>query len=205
MSDAIKQAYGLASLRQRAADQLGDIRPPVGKRASQMDAMAVLHQLALSPATAADAMTLLHELQVHQVEVDLQQEELRRSQSELETILRRQAHLVERAPVAYMTIDARTVLCEINLAGAQLLGAPGSKLLGHPLATLLLPPSVDALQALLDRTRAGRAPESCTLALMPIAGVSRTVQACADQDNVPERFLLVLMSPALTQWSRSEK
>ena len=79
MSDAVEEAYGLASLRQRAADKLGVSSPAAGKRASQIDAMAVLHQLASSPATAADAMALLHELQVHQVEVDLQQEELSRS------------------------------------------------------------------------------------------------------------------------------
>ena len=146
-------------------------------------------------------MVLLHELQVHQVEVDLQQEELRRSQSELETALIRQAALVERAPVGYMTIDARTVLCEINLAGARVLGAAREDLLGRPLAGLLATDSVGALQALLERAREGRMPETCELELMPIAGTRLTVQAAVDQDTTPERFLLVLMTAAITRLS----
>lgn len=205
MPDASNEAHSLASLRQRAADQLGGSRPATGKRAGQIDAMAVLHQLASSPATAGDAMALLHELQVHQVELDLQQEELLRSQSELETALRRQADLVERAPVGYMTIDARTVLCEINLAGARLLGATSKELLGLALTSFLTLPSIEALQALLARTRPGRAPETCELELKPILGTHRTVQAAVDQDITPGRFLLVLMAPALTQMRHSDK
>ncbi len=199
MSDALNEVYSLMSLRQRAADKLGGSSPPAVKRASPIDAMAVLHQLSSSPATAGDAMALLHELQVHQVELDLQHEELRRSQSEQEGALWRQTVLVERAPVGYMTIDAKTVLCEINLAGARLLGAAGKELLGVPLKTFLTPHSVKALQALLDRAREGKAPETFELDLMPIGGVNRIVLAAAGQDTTPERFLLVLMTPAPTQ------
>lgn len=198
MSDAVGEAYGLGSLRQRAGDKLGASTPSAVKRASQIDAMAVLYQLALSPATAADAQAMLHELQVNQVEVDLLHEELGRAHSELETTLRRQAHLVERAPVGYMTIDAQSVLYEINLAAALLLGATGRQLLGRPLAPFLMPRSADALQALLTRTREGQVAESCELELMPIAGIKRTVLAAAENDNTPDRFLLVLMSSAST-------
>lgn len=144
-------------------------------------------------------MALLHELQVHQVELDLQQEELRRSQSELEAALMRQAGLVERAPVGYMTLDAKTVLCEINLAGARLLGAAREVLLGRPLAGLLAAESAGVLQALLERAREGRGPETCELQLAPVAGRGLTVQAAADQDTTPERFLLVLMPRATSQ------
>jgi len=199
MSNATAQAKGLASLRQRAAEKLGVSSPTAGKRASQTEALAVLHQLASSPTTAGDAMALLHELQVHQVELDLQQEELRRSQSELEAALRRQAALVERAPVGYMTIDSRTVLCELNLAGARLLGMTREDLLGRPLTDLLAARSVDAMQALLDRAREGQVPETCELQLKQIAGTTRTVHAAADQDTTPGRFLLVLMTPTIVQ------
>ena len=128
-----EDANGLASLRQRAAEKLSVGGQTPGKRASQADALAVLHELASSPTTAGDALALLHELQVHQVELDLQHEELCRSQSELEAALVRQTAMVERAPVGYMTIDAQSVLCEINLAGARVLGAAREDLLGRPL------------------------------------------------------------------------
>lgn len=200
MSDALKESYGLMSLRQRAADKLGASSAPstrpVPKRVSQSDAMAVLYQLASSPATVGDALALLHEMQVYQVELDLQQEEIQRSQFESETALSRQAMLVERAPVGYMTIDSKTVLFEINLAGTRLLGASAKELLGRPLALFLMPGSVQALQGLLQRAREGQASQACQtceLALMPIAGLNRIVQAAVIQDVVPERFLLALM------------
>ena len=196
MSNAFDEADSRARLRQRAAETLIIGIPTAGKRASQSEALAVLHQLASSPSTAGDAMTLLHELQVHQVELDLQQEELRRSQAELETALMRQATLVERAPVGYMTIDTSTVLCEINLAGARLLGAAREDVLGRPLAGLLSAHSAGALQALLERAREGRAPETCELQLVPLAGMHRAVLAVADQDTIPGRYLLVLMTAA---------
>jgi PAS domain S-box-containing protein len=199
MSNAIEETNGRGSLRERAAERLSVGIPTGSKRANQSEVLALLFQLASSPSTAGDAMMLLHELQVHQVELDLQHEELRRSQSELETALIRQAALVERAPVGYMTIDARTVLCEINLAGTRLLGARREDLLGRPLAGLLAAHSVGALQALLERARDGRVPETCELQLVPLTGMNRTVQAAADQDTTPERFLLVLMTTALTQ------
>ena len=199
MFTASVEAGSHTNLRQRAAEKLTVGTPTASKRASQSEALAVLHQLASSPSTAGDAMALLHELQVHQVELDLQQEELRRSQSELEAALVRQADLVERAPVGYMTIDAKTVLCEINLAGARLLGAARDDVLGRPLAGLLAAHSVDSLQALLERAREGQVPETRELQLVPMAGRGRTVQAAADRDATPERFLLVLMTAASTQ------
>ena len=196
MSDAFEKADGQATLRQRAAEKLTLGMPTAGKRASHFDALAVLHQMASSPSTAGDAMALLHELQVHQVELDLQREELRRSQSELETALMRQAFLVERAPVGYMTIDARTVLCEINLAGAQMLGGAREGLLGQPLAALLPAPGAAVLQGLLARARDGLVPETCELQLAPLAHTMRTVHAAADRDSAPGRFLLVMMAAA---------
>ena len=141
-------------------------------------------------------MALLHEMQVHQVELDLQQEELGRSRSELEAALIRQTALIERAPVGYMTIDAGTVVVEINLAGARLLGAAQDDLLGRPLAGLLSAHSADLLQALLARARDGLGPETRELQLQPLAGTLRPVQAAADRDTVPDRFLLVLMAAA---------
>lgn len=199
MSTAFEEAVSHARLRQRATENLTFGIPTAHKRASQSEALAVLHQLASSPSTAADAMALLHELQVHQVELDLQREELCRSQSELEAALIRQSALVERAPVGYMTLDARTVLCEINLAGARLLGAAREDLLGRPLAGRLAADSVGVLQSLLEQAREGRMPETCELQIVPMAGMGLTVQAAADQDVTPERFLLVLMTAAVTQ------
>ncbi len=183
-------------LRKRALAKLSVGPSKERKRASTADALAVLHRLASAPSTAGDAMALLHEMQVHQVELDLQQEELRYSRSELEAALIRQTALIERAPVGYMTIDAGTVVVKINLAGARLLGAARDDLLGRPLAGMLSAHSADVLQALLARARDGLGPETHELQLQPLAGTRRPVQAAADRDTIPDRFLLVLLAAA---------
>jgi len=189
-------ADGHTDLRKRALAKLSVGPSKEVKRASTADALAALHRLASAPSTAGDAMALLHEMQVHQVELDLQQEELRCSRSELEAALIRQTALVERAPVGYMTIDAGTVVYDINLAGARLLGAARDDMLGRPLAGLLSAHSADVLQTLLARAREGLGPETRELQLQPLAGTLQPVQAAADQDTIPDRFLLVLMAAA---------
>lgn len=194
MSHAADVPDDRASLRQRASAQLSGHPQTDLKRLSTHEALAVLHQLASSPSTASDAMALLHELQVHQVEVELQQEELRRSRSELELALDRQTALLERWPVGHMTLDAGTVLREINPAGTRLLGAAREALLGRPLTSLLSAPSASLLQALLARARDGQLPETRELRLLPIAGQQRSVHAAAARDTTAECFLLVLMA-----------
>lgn len=196
MSHSSDTSDGHKDLRTRALAKLSVGSSKEHKRASTADALAALHRLASAPSTASDAMALLHEMQVHQVEVDLQQEELRRSRSELEAALIRQTTLIDRAPVGYMTIDAGTVVYEINLAGARLLGAARDDMLGRPLAGLLSAHSADVLQTLLARARDGLRPETRELQLQPHPGTLRPVQAAADQDTIPDRFLLVLMDAA---------
>ncbi len=196
MSHEVDVRNDRVSLRQRAVAQLAvgtlkDVKP-----ASMSDALTVLYQLASSPSTAGDALALLHELQVHQVELDLQQEELLNSQSELEKALLRQTSLVERAPVGYMTIDARTVLYEINFAGARLLAAERDNLPGRRLDGLMAEPSASALHSLLARAGAGSASQTCELRLRPLAGESRTVHATVDTDTTSGYFLLALMPAA---------
>ena len=188
--------HGQTDLRKRALAKLSVGPSKEHKRASTADALAALHRLASAPSTAVDAMALLHEMQVHQVELDLQQEELRSSRSELEAALIRQTALIERAPVGYMTIDAGTVVVEINLAGARLLGAARDDMLGRPLAGLLSAHSADVLQALLARARDGLGPETRELQLQPLGGTLRPVHAAADRGTMPDRFLLVLMAAA---------
>ena len=196
MSHSSDTADGHKDLRTRALAKLSVGPSKEHKRASTADALAALHRLASAPSTASDATALLHEMQVHQVELELQQEELRSSRLELEAALIRQTNLIARAPVGYMTIDAGTVVHEINLAGARLLGAARDDMLGRPLAGLLSAHSADVLQTLLARARDGFGPETRELQLQTHAGTLRPVQAAADQDTISDRFLLVLMDAA---------
>lgn len=75
-----------------------------------------------------DVLKLIHELEVHQVELELQNEELRRGQSELEGSRKKYFDLYDLAPIGYVTLDRNGLIREINLTGAELLGTERRRL-----------------------------------------------------------------------------
>ena len=77
---------------------------------------------------------LLHELQVHQVELEMQNEELRQAQQELELSRAKYAELYDFAPVSYFAFDPDGMIREVNLAATQLLGAERARLIQTPFA-----------------------------------------------------------------------
>jgi PAS domain S-box-containing protein len=86
----------------------------------------------LSPAeTAQPAEILLHELLVHKVQLEMQNEELRRAYSALEEARDRYIDLYEFAPVGYITINREGLISEINLTGSALLGVERIKLINR--------------------------------------------------------------------------
>lgn len=183
-------------LRLRALAQL---RGQHGSHDTRLDAAAalgVLHDLASSPSTAGAALTLLHELQVHQVELDLQAEELRRSRTELETTLARQVQLYDFAPIGYMTIDQRTVLQELNLTAASMLRFERDQLLGRTLDAFLEPRSARRLHATIERLNSGAAQEVLTVELVSADTEPRSVHASATRDPSSQHFLVALMNIA---------
>jgi PAS domain-containing protein len=143
------------ALRLRAVEKLQGPKAQAQAWAGASAALGVLYDLASSPSTASGALAVLHELQVHQVEVDLQDEELRRSRLELEASLNRQVQLYDFAPMGYVTLDANTALLELNLMAATLLGSERDSLRGRSLEDFLTKEGVSALRAMLGQLDVG--------------------------------------------------
>ena len=80
---------------------------------------------------------LLHELRVHQVELEFQNRALREAQEQLEAQRQRYAELYDFAPVAYLSLDAQGTIGELNVAATRLLGYDRSALLGRRLQTVV--------------------------------------------------------------------
>jgi PAS domain S-box-containing protein len=87
--------------------------------------------------SAGDAERLIHELQVKQIELELQNRELRETYSLLEESRARYMDLYDFAPVAYCTLDRFGVVTEVNLAAAALIGVPRDRILRQSLPSLL--------------------------------------------------------------------
>ncbi len=178
-------------LRKRAVSRLTGDADAQGPRASASAALGVLHELASSPATAADALALLHELQVHQIELDLQDEELQSTRAELEAALARQTQIYDGLPVGCFTLDATGVLCGMNPAGARLLGGESESLPGRRLDGFLAPAARPALQSMLAGVAAGGGASAGTLSLPAPQGAQRSVRVAVDADPAGTGFLVV--------------
>src|SRR5512139_1996774 len=74
---------------------------------------------------------VVHELQVHQIELEMQNDELRKAQEEIEASRSKYSDLYDFAPVGYVTLTGTGRIKEINLTGANLLGVERSRMVGN--------------------------------------------------------------------------
>lgn len=95
------------------------------------------------PKTVWDNAQLVHELQVHQIELEMSNEELLYAYEEADSLRERYADIYDFAPVGYFTLDPLGVIIDMNLAGAVLLGTKGSQKSRHRFAAFLKPDEVD--------------------------------------------------------------
>ena len=135
--------------------------PPARGSSTSLDALSLLHRLASSPASAGDALKLLHELQVHQVELDLQHEQIEADRRELGEELARYRALYDCAPIAYLSVGRDGTIIEANHAAAELFAVELDELRGRAIDTLLAPEDRAALQSMLQRLRGGAARQRC--------------------------------------------
>lgn len=191
MSHTIPGYLTSAELRSKARSKLGQTAQPDARDAHATEAMGVLYEMAAAPDTAADALALLHELQVHQVELDLLAEAQVAIRAELEADLTRQKQLYDCAPVGYFTLDAQGHLMELNLMGAQQLGVDREALLGQRLDALLSPADGATLRAMLGRIAQGDAlHDAAHLTLAGGAHGSHRICASAQVDVQAGQILL---------------
>jgi two-component system, cell cycle sensor histidine kinase and response regulator CckA len=113
-------------LRKRAEDVLAEKGKPAPK------------------AQNGDMERTLQELQVHQIELEMQNEELIRAQAAIEESRSRFAELYDFAPVGYFTFDGNGLIKEVNLAGAEMLGVGRKQLIDRPFSLFVDPDIRDA-------------------------------------------------------------
>ncbi len=121
--------------------------------------------------TPETTRTLLHELQVHQIELEMQNEELRRTQGELEDSRASYFDLYDLAPVGYCTIDEKGLILQANLTLATLVGVARNELVRRPFSHFILQEDADIFYLLTKHilaahpTGANPAASSCSCEL----------------------------------------
>lgn len=120
------------------------------------------------PARSADE--LLHELQVHQIELEIQNVTLRQAQSDLQKSRDRYFDLYEFAPVAYLTLTDMGLITEINLVGAKLLGEDRSKLIHRGFAQFVAAEDGECWNRCLESTMQEPDRQRCELAVQRADG-----------------------------------
>lgn len=135
--------------------------PPSRGVPTDAGSLNLLHRLANTPASADDALKLLHELQVHQVELDMQNEQLETTRRELAEDLARYHELYQFAPAGYFNVDSGGDIIEGNIAGAELFGVRQDELAGRGIDSFLAPGSRPVLLALLQQVRENGSRAAC--------------------------------------------
>src|SRR5450759_4171887 len=113
-----------------------------------------LSAAAASP-VPADVAAVVHDLRVHQIELEMQNEELRRARLELEEQRAKYFELFDLAPVGYLTLSDESIVGDANLTAALLLGVERQLLVGQPFSAFVFAPDRDVYyqhQRMLQQT-----------------------------------------------------
>ena len=153
-----KKTFLLAAeeLRRRAEDRL---RKRLGKEGGEQK-------------SEADDQRLLHELQVHQIELEMQNAELQGSRDETETLLEKYTDLYDFAPVGYFSLDERGRILDVNLTGTVLLGVERSRLIDQCLPRFITPESRPVFVSFFKQMFAGPEKQVCEATILKADGTA---------------------------------
>lgn len=115
------------------------------------------------PEQETDVKRLLHELQVHQIELEMQNEELRRANEVAETALRRFTLLYDFAPLGYLTLDKEGIILDLNFTAAEILKEKRYSLINSNLKLFVSKESLPVFHEFFWQMYQSNAKESCKI------------------------------------------
>jgi PAS domain S-box-containing protein len=128
---------------------------------------------------------LLHELRVHQIELKMQNEELQRTQNELECSRARYFDLYDLAPVGYLTLSEKGLIQEANLAAAGMLGQARGTLVRQPISRIILNDDQDIYYLHRKKLLKSGEPQACELRMLKADGTAFWVHLAASAEQDP--------------------
>jgi len=128
------------------------------------------------PRAREEVRRLLHGLEVHQAELESQNDALGRTRAEVETVLEMYADFYDYAPVGYLAIDREGAIRSINLTGSKLLGRESTHLNGRQFQLFVTEASRPVLALFLDTVFTSHSKETCEVSLLRDGGAQVSVQ-----------------------------
>ena len=133
----------------------------------------------LKPPSPEDALRLIHELRVHQVELKMQNDELLRVQAELDATRARYFDLYNLAPVGYLILSHEGRISEANLTAVNLLGLARAALLTQPITRFILKEDQDIYYLHRQQLLTTGEPHTCELRMVKADGTAFWVRLTA--------------------------
>jgi PAS domain S-box-containing protein len=169
-----------AEQRRRAAPELCELqkqRPMMTELSRRAEARLRAQQKGRAPKAGipkaeTDIQRLLHEAEVHQIELEMQNTELQESRDKLEALLEKFTDFYNFAPVGYFSISESGVILEVNLTGAALLGVGRSRLINRRLPPFVAFANRPNFLAFLERVFANSGKQVCEAMVVREDGTS---------------------------------
>ncbi len=156
-----------------------------------------------APAREPEYCKVLHELRVHQIELELQSEALQEARAELEADLARFVELSELGPVGYFSVARDSGIRRLNLAAAGLLGLPSAEPGRRRLGAFVAPGSLPAFNRFLDQAFVPGEKPVCELDLLdPTGGEPLTVRMEGVRDRRADEVHVAVIN--ITERKRAE-
>ena len=140
-----------------------------GLRRRAVEVLKAQTQSALEP-------KLVHELQIHQIELEMQNDELQKARAEMEAALARYTNLYDFAPAGYFTLTPASEIIQTNLAGARLLGLERARVSGKRFAAFVNPADLPVFDGFLTQVFASGINQTCEVGLASEGQPQRSVQ-----------------------------
>jgi PAS domain-containing protein len=180
MKDAKRTSPDARVLRQQAERKLREQSP-----------------LAEQPSSEIDARALVHELQVHQIELELQNEELHRTQAQAQAALDKYTDLFDFAPLGYFQLTQDGAVREANLAGAALLGSDRSLVVSWRFGVWVAPACRQIFANFCETVLASDTKQTCEIQLLCQGRGAQDVQlkglAAPDQAGLEKTWRLAVL------------